>query len=208
MSLSARRAWIEIYVPVLKSPAHGVALRKESVDRNLLYQRRKPSTPASLSARRAWIEMTTYLDTSSMDESLSARRAWIEMFSAKYASAPINWASLSARRAWIEMCDDMYLVECRFRSLSARRAWIEIRILSRRCVIGSSLSARRAWIEMKNPKQPMYHAQSLSARRAWIEITLLQQQELLSLTSLSARRAWNVSLSDCSGWFCSCGYPL
>lgn len=26
--------------------------------------------------------------------------------------------------------------------------------------------------------------------------------------SLSARRAWNVSLSDCSGWFCSCGYPL
>ena len=50
--------------------------------------------------------------------------------------------------------------------------------------------------------------QSLSARRAWIEITLLQQQELLSLTSLSARRAWNVSLSDCSGWFCSCGYPL
>lgn len=19
---------------------------------------------------------------------------------------------------------------------------------------------------------------------------------------------WNVSLSDCSGWFCSCGYPL
>ena len=26
--------------------------------------------------------------------------------------------------------------------------------------------------------------------------------------SLSARRAWIVSLSDCSGWFCSCGYPL
>ena len=26
--------------------------------------------------------------------------------------------------------------------------------------------------------------------------------------SLSSRRAWNVSLSDCSGWFCSCGYPL
>lgn len=26
--------------------------------------------------------------------------------------------------------------------------------------------------------------------------------------SLSARRAWNVYLSDCSGWFCSCGYPL
>ena len=35
---------------------------------------------SSLSARRAWIEMTTYLETSSMDDlSLSARRAWIEI---------------------------------------------------------------------------------------------------------------------------------
>ena len=54
----------------------------------------------------------------------------------------------------------------------------------------------------RNLKVPVNHTRlrlSLSARRAWIEITLLQQQELLSLTSLSARRAWNVSLSDCSG---------
>lgn len=49
---------------------------------------------------------------------------------------------------------------------------------------------------------------SLSARRVWIEICTHQQSTPCALWSLSARRAWNVSLSDCSGWFCSCGYPL
>ena len=34
MSLSARRAWIEIVISVDKIPNQSVALRKESVDRN------------------------------------------------------------------------------------------------------------------------------------------------------------------------------
>ena len=34
MSLSARRAWIEIMYPLSPPPAARVALRKESVDRN------------------------------------------------------------------------------------------------------------------------------------------------------------------------------
>ena len=59
MSLSARRAWIEMSISalwmVLSRP---VALRKESVDRNtkdvsLIYNNRW-----SLSARRAWIEIS------------------------------------------------------------------------------------------------------------------------------------------------------
>ena len=56
-----------------------VALRKESVDRNFGPSALSGPRAQSLSARRAWIEITTYLDTSSMDESLSARRAWIEI---------------------------------------------------------------------------------------------------------------------------------
>ena len=35
MSLSARRAWIEISAKLLKKETGSVALRKESVDRNL-----------------------------------------------------------------------------------------------------------------------------------------------------------------------------
>ena len=36
---------------------HKVALRKESVDRNLYYQDNRNRPAASLSARRAWIEI-------------------------------------------------------------------------------------------------------------------------------------------------------
>ncbi len=56
-SLSARRAWIEIYFLNSSKLQRSVALRKESVDRNrkLLYP--GATRKMSLSARRAWIEM-------------------------------------------------------------------------------------------------------------------------------------------------------
>ena len=57
LSLSARRAWIEMpwFWP---SVSHSlVALRKESVDRNLWWGVRKAVGSLSLSARRAWIEI-------------------------------------------------------------------------------------------------------------------------------------------------------
>ena len=57
MSLSARRAWIEI--PFLSALAvlAGVALRKESVDRNVVPAGCWLPDHSSLSARRAWIEI-------------------------------------------------------------------------------------------------------------------------------------------------------
>ena len=60
-----------------------VALRKESVDRNVLLTRIILQTPLSLSARRAWIEITVSLILPlSGALSLSARRAWIEILTA------------------------------------------------------------------------------------------------------------------------------
>ena len=56
MSLSARRAWIEIVDVV--SVQHGCE---------------------SLSARRAWIEIVDVVSVQHGCESLSARRAWIEI---------------------------------------------------------------------------------------------------------------------------------
>ena len=78
-SLSARRAWIEITMTILNLQSLRVALRKESVDRNLdtmqvivivMVALRKESVDrnlvgvgcltmigGSLSARRAWIEI-------------------------------------------------------------------------------------------------------------------------------------------------------
>ena len=56
-SLSARRAWIEIAHFARQIHKVGVALRKESVDRNQRPTKSHQIMPPSLSARRAWIEI-------------------------------------------------------------------------------------------------------------------------------------------------------
>ena len=61
MSLSARRAWIEIEYPYLEQETLQVALRKESVDRNYYANRDCDWVRVSLSARRAWIEISTVI---------------------------------------------------------------------------------------------------------------------------------------------------
>ena len=57
-SLSARRAWIEIIKFVNLRVLDGVALRKESVDRNYRRFGAVQHSQMSLSARRAWIEIS------------------------------------------------------------------------------------------------------------------------------------------------------
>ena len=101
MSLSARRAWIEMpYQWGVWTTAHvalrkesvdrnitvegewipkAVALRKESVDRNNAVNKVLDKVAPSLSARRAWIEMSMPRGRSQKKPSLSARRVWIEI---------------------------------------------------------------------------------------------------------------------------------
>ena len=57
----------------------GVALRKESVDRNILFFPGGAVIITSLSARRAWIEIAQRGKHHGNSASLSARRAWIEI---------------------------------------------------------------------------------------------------------------------------------
>ena len=57
LSLSARRAWIEIIKKGRARRPGQVALRKESVDRNSRRAISAQSGAKSLSARRAWIEI-------------------------------------------------------------------------------------------------------------------------------------------------------
>ena len=59
----------------------GVALRKESVDRNGRIMSVLSGSTRSLSARRAWIEIIVKGLVTLAGASLSARRAWIEIFS-------------------------------------------------------------------------------------------------------------------------------
>ena len=79
LSLSARRAWIEIFVTIIPSNFSNVALRKESVDRNFHAVQIVIVIVQSLSARRAWIEMLLPMYLLKFGMSLSARRAWIEI---------------------------------------------------------------------------------------------------------------------------------
>ena len=78
-SLSARRAWIEIGLSGVDTVSHQVALRKESVDRNLHAMEIIVVVMQSLSARRAWIEISLMQCQVKKYSSLSARRAWIEI---------------------------------------------------------------------------------------------------------------------------------
>ena len=58
-SLSARRAWIEMDVTAKTGLFTSVALRKESVDRNIQQVNHAfGAGDGSLSARRAWIEIS------------------------------------------------------------------------------------------------------------------------------------------------------
>ena len=59
VSLSARRAWIEIAVKHFTGRNIYVALRKESVDRNPQSAKILCNLLVSLSARRAWIEIVS-----------------------------------------------------------------------------------------------------------------------------------------------------
>ena len=61
LSLSARRAWIEIGPCGVCWQIPHVALRKESVDRNTARLNSVKSMSPSLSARRAWIEIIARL---------------------------------------------------------------------------------------------------------------------------------------------------
>ena len=80
-SLSARRAWIEIFVRRKRNHSLIVALRKESVDRNLYYQDNK-IRPAAVALRKESVDRNNDILRNFLDRrlSLSARRAWIEIF--------------------------------------------------------------------------------------------------------------------------------
>ena len=79
-SLSARRAWIEITVVGVLATLVTVALRKESVDRNLVSCINR-AVNVIVALRKESVDRNLFhefLRTTTL-KSLSARRAWIEL---------------------------------------------------------------------------------------------------------------------------------
>ena len=102
-----------------------VALRKESVDRNMAFCVDYLKSTWSLSARRAWIEIETpQTNSQTRTTSLSARRAWIEIVVSmaldQYLKVALRKESVDRNRNTPNKLTNAH------RSLSARRAWIEI----------------------------------------------------------------------------------
>ena len=101
-----------------------VALRKESVDRNLKSNSSFCSDLRSLSARRAWIEMWGVRKAvGSLMGSLSARRAWIEIM---IEEDMMFEEQVALRKESVDRNNDTSKKKYNPTSLSARRAWIEI----------------------------------------------------------------------------------
>ena len=79
VSLSARRAWIEILFAWLPETWLYVALRKESVDRNWMSTKKKKATTVALRKESVDRNYQANAVDQILPGSLSARRAWIEI---------------------------------------------------------------------------------------------------------------------------------
>ena len=79
-----------------------VALRKESVDRNLMRLNPTIVNTASLSARRAWIEISA-LGGTTISEVVALRKESVDRNIPEEVENHEEQTSLSARRAWIEI---------------------------------------------------------------------------------------------------------
>ena len=99
MSLSARRAWIEIFYYADKDADWVVALRKESVDRNLWWGVRK--AVGSVALRKESVDRNSPAGCwrDARRASLSARRAWIEMPLTDFAE---DWLNVALRKESVD----------------------------------------------------------------------------------------------------------
>ena len=125
LSLSARRAWIEIYIIKITRNTPAVALRKESVDRNPLFalavwpglvalrkesvdrnnvQPRKTEVPGAVALRKESVDRN---DPDGImvfcGPQVALRKESVDRNFCHSLNLPSRPMSLSARRAWIEI---------------------------------------------------------------------------------------------------------
>ena len=106
--------------------SEAVALRKESVDRNILWNPPSPTTYPSLSARRAWIEITFCLAAGNQVVYVALRKESVDrnqqMAVYKQCITGVALRKESVDRNY----GNILATQIKNRSLSARRAWIEM----------------------------------------------------------------------------------
>ena len=146
LSLSARRAWIEIAVDSASGTLSDVALRKESVDRNS--SGAKADSVSQVALRKESVDRNDVI------------RPAIDVF----------LASLSARRAWIEIAMTSQISVSTVVAL--RKESVDRNLFLRDVSLNYKVALRKESVD-RNPyllRQFGRAFWSLSARRAWIEI--------------------------------------
>ena len=153
-SLSARRAWIEIFQPNNFKLASCVALRKESVDRNFTgtldpkkydVALRKESVDRNRNSQYSYF---LYYGVALRKESVDRNFIGPLIFSVQPRVA-LRKESVDRNTRPATVCHPT------FGSLSARRAWIEMFLKRSKTMKNRSLSARRAWIEIETSASPL-----------------------------------------------------
>ena len=89
--------------PTTRKPIQYVALRKESVDRNIIVSAVLSMYSWSLSARRAWIEMADDAHFITVCDCVALRKESVDRNTSIDNLTQGVFKSLSARRAWIEI---------------------------------------------------------------------------------------------------------
>mgnify|MGYP007134821387 CR=1 FL=1 len=104
LSLSARRAWIEMQSRWQPDGQFPVALRKESVDRNILAHATSRTSP-KVALRKESVDRNPKLYKALAHVRVALRKESVDRNVKNLVLWYIHWPSLSARRAWIEiMC--------------------------------------------------------------------------------------------------------
>ena len=101
LSLSARRAWIEIRRPRPKTLTKNVALRKESVDRNRRHE--DGSLRLDVALRKESVDRNSWAARARVAQYVALRKESVDRNTLSAISAAVVALSLSARRAWIEI---------------------------------------------------------------------------------------------------------
>ena len=102
VSLSARRAWIEMRMNNYSASTRSVALRKESVDRNV--NAVMPAAAAPVALRKESVDRNASrsgrMGVACM---VALRKESVDRNASDTRYQRYGWLSLSARRAWIEI---------------------------------------------------------------------------------------------------------
>ena len=105
MSLSARRAWIEMLYTFTRCASQRVALRKESVDRNIQKLAHLCLKPVAL--RKESVDRNLNIrNPTSTRPSVALRKESVDRNEIGITAIDGVIESLSARRAWIEIAED------------------------------------------------------------------------------------------------------